>query len=98
MPPMDGLQDIWPSVSTLWVSNSVLDPVRAAASAASVPAWPPPITITSNSVGNSIGGGEFYAMVPRGTEASDGFTWNNLDVARMLRRSIPHPGGKRLRG
>jgi hypothetical protein len=23
MPPIEGLQDIWPSVSMLWVSNSV---------------------------------------------------------------------------
>ena len=26
MPPIDGLQDIWPKVSTLWVSSSVLQP------------------------------------------------------------------------
>ena len=55
MPPIDGLQDIWPSVSMLWVSSSVLQPSRAAASAASVPAWPPPTTMTSNSVGNCMG-------------------------------------------
>ena len=50
MPPIAGLQLIWPSVSMLCVSSSVRRPMRAAASAASVPAWPPPITITSNSV------------------------------------------------
>ena len=38
MPPMLGLQLIWPSVSMLWVSSSVAQPMRAAASAASVPA------------------------------------------------------------
>ncbi len=31
-----------------WVSSSVRAPARAAAEAASQPAWPPPITITSN--------------------------------------------------
>src|SRR5690606_24244248 len=53
MPPIDGLQDIWPSVSMLCVSSSVRLPMRAAASAASVPAWPPPTTITSNCCGKS---------------------------------------------
>ena len=47
MPPMAGLQLIAPMVSMLCVSSSVRAPARAAASAASVPAWPPPITITS---------------------------------------------------
>ena len=51
MPPIDGLQLICPSVSRLCVSSSVRQPMRAAASAASVPAWPPPTTITSNSLG-----------------------------------------------
>ena len=48
MPPIDGLQLICPSVSMLCVSSSVRAPMRAAASAASVPAWPPPTTMTSN--------------------------------------------------
>src|SRR5688572_22087759 len=56
IPPIDGLQDIWPSVSMLCVSNSVLQPMRAEASAASVPACPPPITMTSNVRGNSMEG------------------------------------------
>src|SRR5690625_497431 len=47
MPPMAGLQLIAPIVSMLWVSSSVRAPARAEASAASVPAWPPPTTITS---------------------------------------------------
>ena len=38
IPPIDGLQDICPRVSMLWVSSSVRAPIRAAASAASVPA------------------------------------------------------------
>jgi hypothetical protein len=44
---MAGLQLIWPIVSMLWLSRSVRAPQRAAAKAASVPAWPPPITMTS---------------------------------------------------
>ena len=47
MPPMDGLQDISPTVSRRCVSSSVRAPTRAAAAAASVPACPPPTTITS---------------------------------------------------
>ena len=47
MPPIAGLQLIAPTVSIAWVSSSVRAPARAAASAASVPAWPPPTTITS---------------------------------------------------
>ena len=47
MPPMAGLQLIWPSVSMDCVSSSVRAPMRAAASAASVPACPPPTMITS---------------------------------------------------
>ncbi len=54
MPPIDGLQDICPSVSMLCVSSSVLRPIRADASAASVPAWPPPTTITSKRFWNSM--------------------------------------------
>src|SRR5690606_38392933 len=52
---MDGLQLICPSVSMLWVSSKVAQPMRAAASAASVPACPPPTTMTSNSFGYSMG-------------------------------------------
>ncbi len=44
-----GLHDISPMVSNLCVSKSVLTPIRAAAAAASVPACPPPTTITLNS-------------------------------------------------
>jgi hypothetical protein len=51
IPPIAGLQLIAPSVSTFWVSSSVRAPARAAASAASVPAWPPPMTSTSRESG-----------------------------------------------
>src|SRR6267378_5653237 len=70
MPPIEGLHDICPSVSMLWVSRRVRQPIRAAASAASVPAWPPPTTMTSNSTGNSMGTARFYAIVQRGTSCS----------------------------
>ena len=44
---MAGLQDISPMVSKLWVTSAVRAPRRAAAAAASQPAWPPPMTMTS---------------------------------------------------
>nr|CAI5834484.1 unnamed protein product [Callosobruchus analis] len=43
IPPNEGLQDISPTVSFF----SVCAPIRAAAAQASLPAWPPPTTITS---------------------------------------------------
>ena len=46
-PPMAGLQDISPMVSKRWVINAVHAPARHAACAASAPACPPPITMTS---------------------------------------------------
>ena len=48
IPPMAGLQDISPTVSSRWVSSSVRAPHRAAAAAASQPACPPPTTTTSH--------------------------------------------------
>ena len=36
-----------PTVAKLWVTSAVFAPIRAAALAASQPAWPPPITMTS---------------------------------------------------
>jgi hypothetical protein len=44
---MAGLQDISPIVSRLWVSRSVRAPARAEAAAASQPACPPPMMMTS---------------------------------------------------
>ena len=49
IPPIAGLQLICPKVSIFCVNNNVFAPQRAAAKAASVPAWPPPTTITSKS-------------------------------------------------
>src|SRR6478609_6813986 len=54
MPPIDGLQLICPSVSIECVSSRVDAPMRAEASAASVPAWPPPTTMTSKCRGNCM--------------------------------------------
>ena len=54
MPPIDGLQLIWPKVSSECVSSKVDTPMRADASAASVPAWPPPMTMTSKRLGYSM--------------------------------------------
>src|SRR5690242_6341578 len=81
MPPIDGLHDICPSVSILWVRRSVRRPIRAAASAASVPAWPPPTTMTSNS-------GDIGPRILR-----DRSTWNYEDLCStwntiMLQRSV----------
>src|SRR5258708_24062136 len=45
---MAGLQDISPIVSLRWVSSKVCAPARAEEAVASQPAWPPPITMTSN--------------------------------------------------
>src|SRR6266849_2512694 len=44
---MAGLHDIAPIVSNRWVISAVFAPIRAAAEAASQPAWPPPMTMTS---------------------------------------------------
>jgi hypothetical protein len=63
-----GLQLICPASRCCGVSSSVAQPMRAAASAASVPAWPPPTTMTSNSWGCSTDGPRENASAtpPRG--------------------------------
>src|SRR5688500_13565902 len=50
-PPMAGLQDICATISSAPVRTRVRAPRRAAASAASQPAWPAPTTMTSYSSG-----------------------------------------------
>lgn len=45
-PPIDGLHESSPMVSSVCVSSTVRAPVRAAPVAASHPACPPPITTT----------------------------------------------------
>src|SRR4029078_4576067 len=44
---MPGLHDISPTVAKPWVTSAVRAPIRAAAAAASQPAWPPPTTTMS---------------------------------------------------
>src|SRR5207247_4485977 len=46
-PPIAGLHDSAPMVANRWVRSAVRAPTRAAAAAASQPAWPPPITMTA---------------------------------------------------
>src|SRR5260221_5660425 len=50
-PPMAGLHGIRPILLGSRVMRRVFDPSFAAACAASMPAWPPPTTITSKSYG-----------------------------------------------
>ena len=90
IPPMDGLQDIWPSVSMLWVSSSVRLPIRAAASAASVPAWPPPTTITSNVSGNCMVG---TAGGLRGPESDDAAALGRCGIIGGVSRGTRWTGG-----
>ena len=46
-PPIDGLHGIKATILRLIVMSNVLEPIRAAASEASTPACPPPMTTTS---------------------------------------------------
>ena len=50
IPPIEGLQESRPILSNVCVTSRVEAPIRAAARAASMPACPPPTTITSYSV------------------------------------------------
>ena len=65
------------------VTRSVRAPMRAAASAASVPAWPPPTTMTSWEGGWRMGGGIVPAR-PRGGDRAtgDGEWLSRLRAAR----------------
>ena len=47
VPPMAGLQGMFPTASRFTVKHRVRQPSRALARAASIPAWPAPITATS---------------------------------------------------
>src|SRR3954466_16027666 len=51
---MAGLHDIWPIRSKLRVTRAVFAPSLAAADAASQPACPPPITMTSKASSKTI--------------------------------------------
>src|SRR3981189_3607909 len=80
-PPMAGLQDIAPMVANRWVTSAVFAPMRAAALAASQPAWPPPITMTSNDLGRVIMRG-FY----RGARKPGRRKLGRRDVSRETTR------------
>ena len=54
MPPKLGLQEQTPKLEIEGVMRAVLAPDRAAAALASVPAWPPPMTITSNGLKSPV--------------------------------------------
>src|SRR5271166_2524139 len=62
LPPIEGLHASVQMRSGSPVSSSVSTPIRAAANAASTPAWPPPTTITAAS---SKRVGFIASMVPR---------------------------------
>ena len=69
-PPIDGLQLILPMVSRLPLTSAVRQPSRAAAAAASMPAWPAPMTITSKELpgmGAEYGGAVLAASGERGS-------------------------------
>jgi hypothetical protein len=51
-------------VANRWVTSAVLAPIRAAAVAASQPAWPPPMTMTSNDSERAIMA-DFYRETPK---------------------------------
>src|SRR5581483_6478534 len=82
MPPIAGLQLICPSVSMLWVRRSVRAPMRAEASAASVPACPPPMTITSNVRANLT----FSSLGPSGNRSGKGIVGRCLVRTRLRAR------------
>ena len=66
-PPMEGLHDISPMVrSGEGVTSATDAPSRAAAAAASVPAWPPPITTTSKSRSEEVANHDANARRPVG--------------------------------
>src|SRR5207244_9292326 len=81
---MAGVQLTWPTVSMRWVRSRVRAPMRAQASAASVPACPPPTTMTSCVDANRFALLIFltavaYARRPRGT----GIVCNRCRKSRM---------------
>ena len=101
-PPMAGLQDISPSVSRACGSRARSGRrARAAAAAASQPAWPPPITMTSKVEAGLFMGGLIAAggNVPR--ESLRGARFDVLQpeavTCRCRTRGRSHPAGLRRR-
>jgi hypothetical protein len=73
---MAGLQLIWPMVSRFMVIKMVVQPKRAAAMAASIPACPAPMTITSAFSVTFI-----VAILGKAMPAYKRFSKNNLLLA-----------------
>ena len=67
VPPIDGCSSMTPRVSRLGQQQG-LRPGGRRASAASVPAWPPPTTMTSNRVGGAWGEMGGAGTRPEGSE------------------------------
>ena len=80
MPPMEGLQDNSPNVDTFCVNRRVLAPVRALAVAASEPACPPPIIITSYDFDGSCA----LSTTSLCTVDFDDAVYARVNVGRML--------------
>src|SRR5206468_12954730 len=69
-PPIDGLQDICPTSSARKLSKPTRAPRRAAAAAASHPAWPAPITRTS-CMDRPLSGSAFHVKLFAQAEATE---------------------------
>lgn len=82
----------------LWVSSSVLRPIRALASAASVPACPPPTTITSKRVSNSMILLMFCDLAPRAIPGATGLQSYGKAPIRHSRPSADPSGVDAQRG
>jgi uncharacterized heparinase superfamily protein len=76
---MAGLHDMAPTVEKRCVTRAVVAPIRAAAAAASQPAWPPPITMTSK---KSIQNLEYQRLL------ADAAVWVKMHVSRETRAVI----------
>src|SRR5688572_24896074 len=82
-PPIAGLQDISPILAGSWVISRVRAPMRAAEAAASVPAWPPPTTITSKPVKRIVPRETFIIVVYQlltDAELAEDHVQNVLDI------------------
>src|SRR6202043_3166875 len=100
-PPIAGLQDIAPMVANRWVTSAVAAPMRAAALAASQPAWPPPMTMTSNDSCAGIMARTSTARTPTPEDVSRETSTRNSTQTRCVELWAPqmfhvkHPAGRR---
>src|SRR5450432_508798 len=79
----------------LWVSSSVSCPMRAAASAASVPAWPPPMTMTEYSLENRMALNLLDFWQARTLNSA---VWNHQETIDPMRPTNQAPKRGRDRG